>query len=135
MKDNKRIISPLPTHPNLERKEIFSLDEVLPFVNFTNKVTKKEYNGDFIKMGSLRYKLFATKGIVCSSCGLIGSFFAKEKNKNDKTYHFNLYGIKNGIEIMLTKDHIFPKSLGGSDTLENLQTMCKICNELKSNNI
>lgn len=132
--ESKREIQPLPTHPKLERKETLSLEEVLPFVKFSEKGTsKKVYNGDIIKMDSLRYQLFSTKGVECVKCGLKGSFFAKEKNPKDKSYHLNLYGVKDGIEIMLTKDHIQPKSLGGSNDLSNLQPMCKICNELKGN--
>lgn len=30
-------------------------------------------------------------------------------------------------------DHIVPQSLGGSDKLENLQTLCGVCNNLKGN--
>lgn len=126
---------PLPIHPKLERKEKLSLEEVLPFVKFSEKGTsKKVYNGDVIKMDSLRYQLFSLKGVVCVNCGVSGSFFAKEKNLKDKSYHLNLYGINSeGVEVMLTKDHILPKSLGGSNDLSNLQPMCKICNELKGN--
>jgi len=36
---------------------------------------------------------------------------------------------------MLTKDHILPVSLGGSDELDNLQTMCDKCNSKKGNKI
>lgn len=127
-----------PTHPNLIRKEIVSLEEVLPFVSFSfnKKEVKRIYNGDMIKMGSLRYQVFALKGLCCVSCGIKGEYFAKEKNPKDKSYHLNLYGkTSTGDEVMLTKDHIIPKSLGGLDTLDNLQTMCKVCNEAKGNGI
>lgn len=30
-------------------------------------------------------------------------------------------------------DHILPKSQGGSDLLENLQTLCSTCHQLKTN--
>jgi len=35
----------------------------------------------------------------------------------------------------LTVDHILPKANGGSNALENLQTLCKTCNDLKSDAI
>lgn len=133
-------VKPLNTHPRLERKETLSLDEVFPLVDlsplntrFGSKV-KKELKGDSIKMNSLRLQLFLTKGTICVSCGLAGSFFAKEKNPNDQGFHLNLYALNSqGEEVLMTKDHIQPKSKGGKDLLENLQVMCKVCNKLKGN--
>lgn len=46
----------------------------------------------------------------------------------------NLYGYdKDGNEVLMTKDHIVPKSLGGRNCLENYQTMCCVCNCNKGN--
>lgn len=33
----------------------------------------------------------------------------------------------------MTKDHITPKSKGGLDKIENMQTMCIVCNQEKGN--
>ena len=64
-----------------------------------------------------------------------GIFFAKEKHRDVKEcYHLNLYAVNDkGEEVLMTKDHILPKSLGGPDHLNNMQSMCKRCNENKSN--
>jgi hypothetical protein len=66
-------------------------------------------------------------------CGIEGVVFYKEKHsEKDTCYHFNLYGYNhNGNEVLMTKDHIFPKSMGGSETLKNMQTMCGPCNYFK----
>lgn len=50
--------------------------------------------------------------------------------------HLNLYheGKRGGL-VLMTQDHIFPKSRGGKDSLDNLQTMCTICNMRKGDSI
>lgn len=126
----------------------FDPEEVLPFVFPTKKreydgkeipipAGEREYAGHKVRMTSTRYKLFATKGLVCAKCGTKGKYFSLEKHANDATgkYHFNLYAIKNGKPVMMTKDHIVPKSKGGSDKLENLQPMCIECNGKKADNL
>jgi 5-methylcytosine-specific restriction endonuclease McrA len=96
--------------------------------------------GHEIRMGSQRYELFKEKGCTCVKCGIVGTFFALEKpvdrdgKGHHKNFHFNLYGInKKGEEVMLTKDHILPKSKGGTSLLSNYQTMCYQCNCEKGN--
>jgi hypothetical protein len=98
----------------------------------------KETKSFTVPMGSHRYELFATKGIRCSDCGLEGAYFALEKDITDSTskFHLNLYGRdENGDEIMITKDHILPKSKGGENRLSNYQTMCYKCNQKKADKI
>lgn len=69
-------------------------------------------------------------------CGIEGKFFAKEKFADQSTYHLNLYAVdNNGDEILMTKDHIIPRSKGGIDDISNYQTMCKLCNEAKGNKL
>jgi 5-methylcytosine-specific restriction endonuclease McrA len=89
-------------------------------------------------MGSHRYELFATKGIRCVECGIEGSYFALEKDITDSTskFHLNLYGKdEKGDEVMITKDHILPKSKGGENRLSNYQPMCYKCNQKKADKI
>ena len=91
-----------------------------------------DFDGDSIKMNSDRYYLFKHKGCRCR-CGLEGTVFIKEKSLNVDRFHFNLYGYKDdGTEVLFTKDHIIPKSKGGKNHFDNYQTMCKECNEEKS---
>jgi hypothetical protein len=125
-------------HNNMERKETYKVPEVLSFVSMPglNNPLTRNYDGDIIKMGSLRYQTFIKSGIKCVTCGLEASFFAKERTVGQKKYHFNLYGVDSeGDELLFTKDHIYPKSLGGQDILSNFQTMCIVCNSEKSNKV
>ena len=117
----------------------YKIEEVLSYVSDNKKDyygsnKKKDYDGYMVKMNSQRYLLFKTKGITCVKCGVKGQFFGLEKIKHQSndTYHFNLYGIKDGVEILMTKDHIVPKSKGGRNNLKNYQVMCTHCNLRKS---
>ena len=85
------------------------------------------------KGSATRLKLFAAGHTTCVACGLKGEHFHIERHKNDKVMPFsvNLYGWKGDREVMLTWDHILPKSLGGSDRIENGQCMCADCNRAK----
>lgn len=103
-------------------------------------------NRDFVVMGengikyklkkrSLRYKVFNIS-TDCVSCGLKGAYYLIQRNEiiNDEynvngRYHANLYGINElGDEVLMTKDHTVRKQDGGKDNIENLETMCEICN-------
>lgn len=83
---------------------------------------------------SMRLRTY-TKGTDCVVCGLKGAFFASERQSLQATskYHYNLYGYnEKGEEVMMTSDHIIPKSKGGVNGLKNRQPMCYPCNQAKA---
>ncbi len=110
----------------------YSIGEVLPH---TGSVYVS-FDGHSVKMRSLRYLTFE-KSTTCITCGREGRHFRLEKHAlhadiSHNSYHFNLYGFNHrGHEILMTKDHIIPKSKGGPSEIANLQTMCTLCNRLK----
>jgi 5-methylcytosine-specific restriction endonuclease McrA len=126
-----------------KRIGIFTISDVLDFIGPISKnyIVYLEDGSRIVrvKMGSQRYELFKHKGTKCVRCGLEGIFFALEKDKKNTQnihdrYHFNLYGFnEKGKEVMLTKDHIIPRSKGGSNDIGNYQTMCSKCNWDKGN--
>jgi len=120
-----------------ERKRLmhigeFGLDDVFPYI--TKEETKREYTVDgevhTVRMNSDRYFVFKSNN-SCVSCGLVGNKMLLDINPGDQSPHFNLYAEENGRLVLMTKDHILAKSKGGSDQLDNYQTMCHTCNNLK----
>lgn len=82
---------------------------------------------------SQRYKTFMERGHVCKHCKRRGAYYALEtSNPESKRAHFNLYS-EDGM--LMTKDHIFPKSKGGTDTIDNMETLCQECNSKKGNTV
>jgi hypothetical protein len=119
----------------------YSVNEVLPHIDkrYGMKPLTVEFDGDPIKMNSLRLRTFKEKGCTCVTCGLEGTYFLKTRGHPVDRWHFNLFGdlttIVEGEEVvtkvLLTKDHIYPKSKGGPNSIDNMQTMCVTCNGLK----
>lgn len=138
----------------------FEIDEVIPFINspgrkcyyIPDSITEEDgteyiigHKQFVVKINSFRYKIFE-KNLDCYNCGIVGSFFYLQQHKKmnrhtaDNVAHFNLYAedklnINGGNIILMTQDHLIPKSKGGQDTLQNLKTMCFLCNHDKADNI
>lgn len=116
----------------LERLGKFSLSDVLDNIG----KHRTEYLGHFVNMASQRYRLFKNKGVKCAHCGLAGKFFGLERHTKWERPHFNLYALdKSGNEVMMTKDHIVPKSKGGKDRQSNYQVLCCLCNVKKGDKV
>jgi len=110
------------------------IENVLPFLGHN---VRKTFSGITIKLSSPRYYLFRDKGIKCTECGAKGSYFSItrsiDKKQGHVSHHLNLIGTdENGNKILMTKDHIVPKSKGGKNTQDNYQTMCVKCNMKKA---
>ena len=121
----------------------YRIDEVFNLLGEENLIGEKrgpskgdmEIDGYMVHPRSLRYMVFYQKGVVCCKCGCKGSYFKLDKESKDydgNRRHFNLY-TEDGI--LMTKDHILPRSKGGRDVISNMQTMCTICNFKKGNRI
>jgi hypothetical protein len=113
----------------------WSPEDIFPFL-MEKQPCKKEslrfYEGIGIRMDSLRYMVFQ-RDLACAWCGLTGHFFLLQAGEDDPKGrgHFNLFAEENGKLVMFSKDHVIPKSWGGKETLENMQTMCTTCNWIK----
>lgn len=91
-----------------------------------------EVEGFQVYRKSMRYATFYQKGCKCVKCGKEGTYFQLDADREggnvENRRHFNLYA-EDGT--LMTKDHILPKKWGGTDTIDNFQTMYKDCNEAK----
>src|SRR5574338_14696 len=74
---------------------------------------------------------------VCVACGKVGVFWMLQSHgplskKNAFRPHLNLFAVdEKNVLTLMTQDHILPKSRGGTNHKNNLQTMCTHCNNDK----
>jgi hypothetical protein len=86
-----------------------------------------------VSQGSLRYKTFA-RSCVCHCCGIVGTrMLLDTPNEGSGSAHYNLYAEWNNNLVLMTKDHIVPRSKGGPDEIENMRTLCEVCNGHRGN--
>lgn len=109
----------------------YSVDDILlPMMEGLRSTVLPD--GRRVKLTSDRLRLFFLKGITCCCCGVEGNEFRLESHTTE-TPHLNLYAVQeDGKVILMTKDHIHPKSLGGANHMDNYQTMCQPCNGKKA---
>ena len=76
--------------------------------------------------------------IRCHFCGCEADRWVAEKGQKDHLGHpvLNLFATnRDGQVVLMTRDHIIPKSLGGIDAVANLRPACGPCNEQRSNEV
>lgn len=114
---------------------VIPIEEVMPYVSMQVKpADRKEYVTYQVKMNSQRLQTFTLSGLKCVHCGLEATEFRLQRDKGTTVNpHLNLWGSRDGEDILFTKDHIVPKSKGGKNHLSNYQTMCETCNNEKGN--
>lgn len=121
-----------PKKSGMTRIQSFTIEEI--FSLLPSPYPKTEVNGRMLKLQSDRILTFFYKGITCVTCGIAGSIFWYEDPGNSEP-HLNFYAEVGDKLVLMTKDHIIPKSRGGKDRLSNYQTMCTLCNCAKGNKL
>ena len=96
----------------IERLPLSTIKEI-----YRRKKSKTKIGEYEVERRDDRYLNFITNGFKCAKCGLEGKYVNLECNRKLGN-HLNVYAIdENGKEILLTKDHIYPKSKGGLDSI------------------
>ena len=58
-----------------------------------------------------------------------------ERNKSDDAFGFGVVFSDETLSEFLTRDHVTPLSLGGSNSWENVVTACSTCNNRKASHL
>lgn len=77
----------------------------------------------------------AGESLNCWECGLVSNRWIANKGRNDHLGSpvLDLYAVHKGIVTLMTRDHIIPRSLGGSNENANLRVGCSPCNGARGN--
>lgn len=92
------------------------------------------------------FKLFDTLHglpIKCWQCGCEADQWISCRGQNERSRPvLNLFATRHyktkkraARLVMMTRDHIIPKSLGGVDSVENLRPGCELCNGRRGSNM
>ena len=128
-------LAPAPAEKVITNRVInkYSVQEILSWLKQAKKPHDYLPGGFKVHTNSARLRLFR-QSQVCVACGIKATHFQLEWPVGQGIPHLNMYAInKRGKTILMTRDHIEPKSLGGTDRLVNSQVMCSKCNSLKGN--
>jgi hypothetical protein len=111
----------------------FALSDILPFIGEPYHIFRAKGQRYRVKMRDSRMMLFS-ESQFCAACFVKGDHFWLE-HSGCFPPHFNLYAINHcGHPVMLTLDHIIPRSRGGTKHPSNIQLLCTRCNQVKKNN-
>jgi 5-methylcytosine-specific restriction endonuclease McrA len=110
----------------------YGLDEILPLLDPNRGSRAASIDGYTVKVSTLRLCCFKRHGWFCAGCGIVAAYFTLEQPLGANQPHLQLYALDNNEqEVLMTHDHIIALADGGSNSLENAQTMCRPCNVAK----
>lgn len=128
----------------------YELDQILPLVGFGQPRFCVVIDGveHWVKMNSVRLECFK-RNQKCVTCDISGNLWRLERTAKDdelnKAPHFNLYHRRfiqldtlthpRTVVELMTRDHIIPRSKGGGEGIDNMQTMCYPCNQDKADKL
>lgn len=133
----------MASRAKIEHLSFFPLEEILPLLQRKKNTIVLNIQGKNIRVRAKvpRLRLFI-RDRKCACCGIEGNLFAVDtiitkKGMQATPPYLNLYchePEKGNNYVMMTLDHIIPKSMGGRQVPSNTQAMCINCNQKKKNN-
>lgn len=117
----------------LKKKHAQELAKGLAYIG-NNYIFKEELSFDQLKTtykDHRRLRVFAKKGCACVRCNKVGTRLIVGQSFTG-SLHVDLY---TDDLILMTIDHILPKSKGGNNDISNLDPMCGPCNWSKGSKI
>lgn len=80
-------------------------------------------------------KVVSNDDFLCKNCTKEAEYVTYQRSRDNNQIYISFWISKPNMYVPLTKDHILAKSLGGTDAFENLQSLCYICNQEKSDDL
>lgn len=118
----------------MRRYHKFELNEVLPHIGAVDPTkfwVPSENRSMTVKHLSSQRMLLIKRTQCCAACLVPGTHFWLE-HSGYMPPHFNLYATSYyGGEMLMTMDHILPRSKGGKIHENNIQLLCAKCNHVK----
>ena len=80
-------------------------------------------------------KVISNDNFLCKQCEGKAEYVTYQRANDNQQIYISFWIEKTNEYVPLTKDHILAKSLGGTDAFENLQSLCYLCNQEKSDDL
>lgn len=117
----------------LETVAEFSMEQIMPHIGFKKPPIQLEcLNGKTytVRVNSVKFECFR-RNHICVFCRKEGCVWLLQLEPNGKSIHLNMFWREGEEKMMLTLDHICPRSKNGKTRISNSQTLCQKCNQDK----
>lgn len=118
----------------MDKRKLYTLIVEIPIEEFLPLIGKKYAIKLFgVSFGTNSHRLLTFQNsLECVWCGIHATHVRIMGNRNNGKIQVWSKNEITDMYTLMTSDHIIPTAKGGSNGMDNRQTMCKPCNERKS---